>query len=251
MRTVGVDLSAEDVNTCVAVLDWHDGAAEVVELVAGASNEDVVRRAPGVAKIGIDCPFGWPAPFLEFVAAHDAGDVPVPAGRPLDWRRRMTNRTTDLVVRAETGLVPLSVSADRIAHAALRCAALLSQLSAAGVAIDRTGRTGAVAEVYPAAALLRWGLAHRGYKRRSGPDGLSRLLDALRAAAPWLDLGGYDQLCRTNDDAFDAVVAGLGARAVVLGLTPEPDAAQADLAAREGWIAVPVAGSLDRLVDPR
>jgi hypothetical protein len=56
---------------------------------------------------------------------------------------------TDEAVRAETGLIPLSVAADRIGHAAMRCAGLLAQLARRGQSVDRCGR-GVVVEVYPA-----------------------------------------------------------------------------------------------------
>ena len=62
-------------------------------------------------------------------------------------------RRTDAVVHDKLRLVPLSVSADRIAHVALRCAVLLAKLDAAGKPVDRTG-AGTVLEVYPAASLL-------------------------------------------------------------------------------------------------
>jgi hypothetical protein len=68
-------------------------------------------------------------------------------------------------VLAEAGVNPLSVSADRIAHAAFRCAGLLARLAALGEPVDRAG-SGVVVEVYPAAALRRLGLTHRGYKSR-------------------------------------------------------------------------------------
>lgn len=51
-------------------------------------------------------------------------------------------------------------------------------------------------EVCPAASLNLWGLPYQGYKRAAGLEGLGRLVDALRAAAPWLDLGPYEQVCR-------------------------------------------------------
>ena len=64
-------------------------------------------------------------------------------------------RRTDTVVHDKLRLMPLSVSADRIAHVALRCAVLLAKLDAAGRPVDRSGG-GTVVEVYPAASLLGW-----------------------------------------------------------------------------------------------
>jgi hypothetical protein len=120
----------------------------------------------------------------------------------------------------------------------MRCAALLADLSRRGASTVRDG-TGLIAEVYPAASLLGWGLAHRGYKRPPNREALGRLVDGLMTAAPWLDLGPHEAVCRRSDDAFDAVVAALTARAVALGLTTVPAPGQAEAARTEGWIALP------------
>jgi hypothetical protein len=255
MLTVGVDLSAEETNTCLATIDWTavlpgepGGTAVLVTLETRVGNAAIVQAAIPAVKVGIDCPFGWPVGFTEFVAEHQGGDVQPRHGRPLDWRRKLANRETDLYVRTITGLTPLSVSADRIGHAAMRCAALLAELKQAGVLVDRSGQSGAVAEVYPSACLLRWGLLHRRYKHRANLSALDGLVDALLSAAPWLRLGEHERLVRTNDDAFDAVVAALGARAVERGLTEPPPPKDQQAAEVEGWITVPVEGSLRQLV---
>jgi predicted nuclease with RNAse H fold len=237
--TVGLDLAAEAGNTALARLDWHDGGCSVRGVELAGEDEMIVDALLTADKAGIDCPLGWPVPFVEFVAAHRSGHVAVPAGaRGRDWRRDLALRLTDRVVHERTGLTPLSVSADRIGHAAMRCAALLSCLARAGRPVDRCG-TGVVVEVYPAASLRLWGLPHRGYKRPNDLAALGRLVDGLRRAAPWLDLGRYDSLCRRSHDATDAVIAALTARAVFRGLatTPRPD--EVETARSEGWIALP------------
>ena len=246
---MGADLSAEPTNTWLAVLDWQPGRATLVGLESKVSNARLVERAVDCAKIGIDCPFGWPVPFLDFVAEHMGGDVAPRPGAPIDWRRRLANRTTDLAVVETIGMRPLSVATDRIAHAAMRCAALLADLARAGLAVDRSGVTGAVVEVYPAAALRQWGLTYRGYKHRANLPILDILVTNLLAAAPWLDLAAFESTCRASDDAFDAVVAGLNARAAACGLTATPPAEHAAIARVEGWIAVPRERSLHELVD--
>ena len=74
----------------------------------------------------MDVPVGWPAPFRALLAgACDPDGGALGAGGPA-WRREMTLRETDHAVTARTGLRPLSVAADRIAHPALRWAALAS-----------------------------------------------------------------------------------------------------------------------------
>ena len=193
----------------------------------------------GADKAGIDCPLGWPEKFVEFISAHHAGEVIVPAevaGR--EWRRTLAYRVTDKAVRDTTGLVPLSVAADRIAHTAMRCAGLLAQLARKGQPVDRGG-TGVVVEVYPAASLKQWGLPHRGYKGRGNTKPLAQVVDALLAAASWLTLGPHEDECRRSDDALDAVIAALTARAAMKGLVIAPSTTQAVASRTEGWIALP------------
>jgi predicted nuclease with RNAse H fold len=236
MRTAGVDLAAEPEGTAVAVLTWTPAGAEVTALVCPAGDDAVIAAVRGTVKTGIDCPLGWPEAFVAFVGAHRAGSVPVP-GVPADraWRRGLAWRHTDEVVRARTGLVPLSVSADRIGHTALRCAVLQAALAAEGVDVDRTG-AGAIAEVYPAASLKIWGLPWRGYKTARNRQALGEVVDGLLAAAPWLRLGEHEALCRRSDHALDALVAALAARAVAVGRATVADR---DEARSEGWIALP------------
>ncbi len=239
MRTVGVDLAAEAARTAVAWLDWSADGARVSEIQIRADDDLIVEAVMGADKAGIDCPFGWPDKFVDFVTAHRTGHVDVPsdiAGR--GWRRDLALRVTDQVVYDMTGLTPLSVSADRIGHTAMRCAGLLAALARRGRPVDRRG-TGVVVEVYPSASLKLWKLPYRSYKRSSNLDGLGHLVDELRAAALWLDLGAYEQICRVSDDAADAVIAALTARASFQGLVTVPAREHADCARTEGWIALP------------
>jgi predicted nuclease with RNAse H fold len=242
MLTVGVDLAAEPERTAVARIDWLSGRAKILEVSCGADDRTIVAAVAEAQKAGIDCPLGWPDDFVAFVAAHQAGHVRVPGdvtGR--EWRRGLTLRLTDRVVHAETGLTPLSVSADRIGHVAMRCAGLLAQLAGQGQAVDRSG-SGTVVEVYPAASLKMWGFhRHRGYKRPGDTLALGHLVDQLQAAAPWLDFGAAEGTCRRSHDAADAVVAALTARAASQNLTSPPAAGQEPAARTEGWIAVPTA----------
>jgi hypothetical protein len=142
---------------------------------------------------------------------------------------------------------PLSVSTDRIGVTAMRCAALLDQLAARGERVDRAG-AGKVVEVYPAVALQRWSLRSRGYKKAKGRTELAALVDSLEQEIPGLEIPSRDrELCSGNDDAFDALVASLVARAAALGLTDRPPPEHAERARREGWIHVPQRGTLAQL----
>ncbi len=243
MLTVGVDLAASAATTAVAVLDWTSRPC-VVELIQPADDEAVVQACRGADKVGLDCPLGWPLPFVDFVIAHRDGR-PVAGAATVEQRRQLAYRATDLHCQA-LGMRPLSVSADRIGHAAFRAAALLPRLDPGS---DRSG-AGRVVETYPAGSLRRWGDANpHGYKGAPGQARLAAkvgwLLDVLPLAFGSPDI---ERACTTSDHAFDAVIAGITARLVLEpgAVDPIPDKLR-EHARVEGWIAVPTAGSLRAL----
>lgn len=248
MRTLGVDLASQPTKTFAAVIRW--GAAQAtVELHPRTTDATILELARAADASGIDAPFGWPQPFLDFLAADGAAR----AQRRWDtgYRDALTYRRSDAYVRAVTGSWPLSVSTDRIAYVAMRCGLLLAQL---GVH-DRAG-DGRVFEVYPGAALLQWGLraADEGsYKQREKGEGARRrILGRLRASCPWLALTTAQRAsCIASDDALDALVAALNARAARLGRTLGPPAEDRELARVEGWIALPQRDTLAGLIAPR
>lgn len=53
-----MDLSAQPDNTGLAVIEWHETRAEVVDLRVGATDAEIVKAARDVEVVGIDCPFG-------------------------------------------------------------------------------------------------------------------------------------------------------------------------------------------------
>jgi hypothetical protein len=80
-----------------------------------------------------------------------------------------------------------------------------------------------------------------GYKRLGDTQALGKLIDELQGAAPWLELGDPDFLCRRR---HDAVVAALTARAADRELTLRPRTREeAAAASTEGWIAIPLPDS--------
>ena len=239
MITAGLDLAAMPERTALASIEWARRRAVIRDLVCPAGDGVILEVIGQADKTGIDCPLGWPDAFVDFVAAHRSGHVTLPRdGTGSGWRRELTMRRTDLFVRDKLRLVPMSVSADRIAHVALRCAVLLAKLAASGHPVDRSG-AGPVAEVYPAASLRSWGLRHRGYKQPGPADALPAAVDDLLAAVPWLDCGPHAETIRRSHDAFDAVVAALTARAAIRGQTRRPTGDDLAAARTEGWIAVP------------
>jgi predicted nuclease with RNAse H fold len=247
MITVGVDLSAESDNTVVACLEWTAAGASLTDLILRADDDAIVDALLRADKAGIDCPLGWPDEFVDFVVAHRTGQAVAPedvAGR--EWRRRLAYRRTDDDVRSRTGLVPLSVATNLLGLTAMRCSSLLARLAAVGRPVDRSGQ-GVVVEVYPAASLNRWGLRSQGYKKSANAHVLAQLVADLRQHAGWLDLNVHEDTCKQNDDAFDAVIAAITARAAATGMTFSPDESQKAAAATEGWIAIPSAPLSDLL----
>jgi hypothetical protein len=252
MFTAGVDLAAEPRRTALALIHWvpgtgtTPGAAHLTELQLGVTDSTIVDAAARVHKVGIDCAFGWPMEFVQFVAGRTAVDRPHPeADGGIDWRRTLAYRETDRAVRQRTGRWPLSVSTDRLGLTAMRCAGLLDRIEASGVPVDRAG-TARVVEVYPGASLRLWGLHTAGY--RTEPAVRAALLKRVLTDAPWLNVGAFAPLMVSSGDAFDAVVAALAARSAASGLADIPPLHLRERARVEGWIALPT-GALGELVE--
>ena len=209
----------------------------------GATDADLHELFGRADKIGIDAPFGWPAPFTRAVAAYSAETVWPSAEVP-----RLRFRRTDEFARERLGRWPLSVSTDLIAVPAMRAARLLAEAAATGESIDRSGG-GRFVEVYPAAALHVWGFPSRGYKGTKGAAVRARLVrDLAERTADWLTLSERDWAgCTASDDLLDALVAALVARAPVVGRCEPTPPGDQELAREEGWIALPQTGSLDQL----
>lgn len=230
MTVVGIDLAASPATTGIARLDGR----RLTDLEVGVDDDRIVALTEGATKIGIDCPLGWPRAFVGFVAEHERGRV-TPRADTIEARRPLVYRETDLwVMQHHPPLRPLSVSADRIGHAALRGAGLLARLGEE----DRSG-IGRVVEVYPAASLRQWGLDHQGYK---GPGTAqagrrARIVEALNRA---IDLGPFATEVGRSDHALDAVVSALTAHAAHCGSATGPGQEHLPTARVEGWITIPI-----------
>jgi len=242
MMTVGIDLSSQPKHTATCAIAW--GKTVVVqEPQLGANDSSLIAAMNSGDKIGIDIPLGWPEHFVSAIGSHHSGQK---------WPKPHSDdglylRQTDRFVWARVGRRPLSVSSDKIAIPAMRAAWLLSQWSAKP--IDRAG-TGRIVEVYPAAALMRWGFSAGRYKGEAGREVRGALIDSFQARTrSWVMLDqSTRKRCLDSDDAFDAFVAALVARASAKALCEPIPAEHLDIARREGWIAVPLEGSLDHLM---
>jgi len=242
VSVLGIDLAAGTRKTYACVLEDGDGAL-FGELFSRCDDEQLLSLAAGQKKVAIDAPFGWPRAFVEALTAHRQFEAwPAPDdGPPEVFRAQLSFRATDRVVMQTRR--PLSVSTDKLGVTAMRCAHLLHRWASEGEAVDRAG-AGRFVEVYPAGALVRWELAGSGYKGADKTP-LQALMTNLSSALPALRLSDSDrQLCETVDDAFDALVAALVARAALLGLTNLPAEPVQTQAAEEGWIHLPLRGTL-------
>jgi predicted nuclease with RNAse H fold len=228
--TLGVDLAADRSRTAAAIIDWTGGRAAVTEVALHVDDDTIVDLCAGADKIGIDCPLGWPDPFVDFIVRHRDGNVDT-AADTVQARRHLVYRATDLRCQ-EHGLRPLSVAADRIGHAALRCAGLLARIGED----DRSG-AGRVVEAYPAGSLRIWGLRHQRYK--DVPDHIAASLADLERRAGLEFAGSARNTCLNSDHAFDALIVALTARAAALGRTEPPPPELLGTARREGWISLP------------
>jgi hypothetical protein len=249
MSVLGVDLAAGARKTYACALKYRDGGLSA-ELFAGCDDDRLLGLAEGRTKVAIDAPFGWPRAFVDALQAHRRFEAwPAPdEGPPETFRASLSFRETDRVVMQTRR--PLSVSTDKLGVTAMRCAHLLHRWALAGESVDRTG-AGRFVEVYPAGALVRWGLEGSRYKG-SDKTALKSLVAAVSQAVPSLELSPADrQLCESTDDAFDALVAALVARAALLRLTDLPSPAVREQAAEEGWIHLPLRGSLPFVAQAR
>jgi hypothetical protein len=246
-HTIGIDLAAQRAETAACVVVWEGGTATVVAASCGFDDDELVGLVQkfGPTKVAIDAPFGWPSAFVAALAAYaSSGEWPVDDVSPLRLR------DTDRAVIAQTRQQPLSVSSDRIAMTAMRCARFLTRLRAVGFTISRDGE-GLAAEVYPAAALRVWQLDARGYKGNKpeahGKRGelVQKISESCRG---WLSFAAKEhQLFVESDHNLDAFICAVIARVLDLELTLPIPPESRDAARVEGWIHLPRSDALRRV----
>ncbi|AUI50990.1 DUF429 domain-containing protein [Arthrobacter crystallopoietes] len=241
MKTLGIDLAADPKKTAAAVLDWTPDAARLTHLSLGVTDEDIVALFAGADATGIDCPVGWPQALRPFLSGHlnrDADAVLQHDG--IAGRRLLAYRDCDRFVTSITGLIPLSVSADRLAHPAMRCAVIQAKIAKEHgyQPLDGSGR---LMEVYPAASLKLWHIEARKYKGKGTPESEVRhlILNQLEDMAPWLKLGPHRDALVASDDLLDSLIASLTTRATRIGATLQPGDEHLEAARQEGWIHLP------------
>jgi len=250
VRTVGIDLATTPKNTGVCVLDWTPRAATASFPSAG-DNDDLVELAAVADKVGVDCPFGWPIPFVTAIDAWSRGET-FPATAVGELRNRRTDVATHgyLLARWQVSRYPLSVSTDRIGVTAMRCARLLDRIAAVtGEPVDRAGG-GRLVEVYPAAATVCWNLLPTDRPLPAAEERTGILLGRLFHGAPWLCTPSEIRaVCLASEHRRDALLAALVAAAALARQTAPPETAEDRRAAGiEGWIHLPT-GAVGTLLD--
>lgn len=173
-HTAGADLASQDSRTAVAEIGWHGGSAVLESVRMGVDNDAIVGAASRVAVLGIDCPLGWPAAFTDFLLAARNKSLPADAAATAADKQRLAYRRTDVAVRRAVGRWPLSVSADRIAYPAMRCAGLLARLAGNGYPVRRSGIE------------TSWSAGRRGWTGPTGrPPAEKTTMRSMPSSALW------------------------------------------------------------------
>ena len=75
--TLGVDLASQPKKTVAALIRW-DADRATVELHLRADDAKILALARAAEVSGVDAPFGWPRPFVDFLAADGGARVREP-----------------------------------------------------------------------------------------------------------------------------------------------------------------------------
>lgn len=244
MKTIGIDMARQERGTAVCTIDWSDTPA-VATFERGTDDKINACLHDAASPLAFDVPLGWPRAFVSAVVAHSLHERwPEPDANFEKDYKGIRLRSTDYHVQ-DLGLNPLSVSLDKLGAPAIRTAWLLAQSDRE---VDRSGQAGTVLEVYPVASMKQWGLtASRSYKGTDADsrEELVRLRQTLSdRTEKWLTVA--DDLA-VRDHEFDALICALTARAWKLGQVEAVPEKHHEAAKVEGWIRLPLEGSLDRL----
>ncbi len=195
----------------------------------------------------IDAPFGWPTTFrsLGCILRQDRR-LARSAGSAVRPRRDAT--ACDRPCRPQRDEADAIERLDgQIGVVAMRCARLLAaHREAAGTTPDRSG-LGRVVEVYPAAALVQWGISKQSgvvdpgtYKGKTPAARAKRtkIIKAIATDAPWLEMHETVSVVYIDsDNCLDAMICALIGRACELDqVLPVTDIHSARV---EGWIRLP------------
>lgn len=236
-QTWGLDLSTSPRKTAAVALDWGAGIARVTNVIRPLTAPAIIDLIAdsGDEPWAVDVPFGWPDRFVALMADRARGPLAMSKLPPVDtwndWRtRQIAQRRTDefLTTQSRIRTRPLPASFQMLGATAAMWVLIEAELAHRGIFIDRSGISGHICETYPRAALAAWG------HRQSGKT----YLPTLERLFPFLSVSEGWRTALANDDACDALVCALVARAHSLGRTLPPPDEDLDAACREGWIYV-------------
>ena len=236
MRTVEIDLAAKPKKTAVCVIDWAAGRVDLapggltdeqlVESVLQGAMTGAIRVAGRLPRCDLRASCCSP---LAHRASRSRGDP----------RQALRFRRTDLVLIGG-GHKPLSVTSDKIAVLAMRCAGLQHQMSLAGmISIAQACWDGCARCTQPprsgrgdlriaAISVLRTDLRWRIWPRRSSaPAGTLSFTDTARVR------------CAFDGNCLDALICALTARAQALRAYAGPEHSASRPAAPRGMDPCP------------
>jgi hypothetical protein len=279
LRTLGIAYSHTTGRATCCAIQWVSQLALVELPKLGMLDPvllDEMDRADWTAVTG--APFGWPDDLLDAIAGFaQTGRWPTRA--PADrMRHRETDRFVRDLLRDEHGVTiepPAATSRDSAIATWLVAQLLTAHADRTGRSLDRigvpcpTGMDGppdlprglvefppcGVIETHVPAALAAWGLPHDRYVATTPAehhDARARraaILDQLEQGADaWLMItDDVRRMCTSCDDALEALVGAIVACAVATDTTIRPTVEQRGKGQREGWLHIPIAGSLARL----
>lgn len=252
VRVVGVDWATESKKRAAVELATQSGVLSLVKVVQPFSDSDAgsTLKDQELNVVAVDTPFGWPKDFSSFVSTWSAST----GGPPPPTSLSFSLRTTDLVVRQETGKQPLSVSADRIG---LCARSWVNVVTAEKVANrmdvgQRPTPERPVIEVYPGASLKVFAKhsnskvddADFKKKQASREAALKGLFSMFGVQDPKQLTKKLIGVGEEDSDAADAFLAALTAVAYLDRLpgwsVRRPTSNELTLAETEGWIFFPV-----------
>ena len=237
LQILGIDAAVDPRNTGLAMAGLAADGWTLHAVTTGSRDRDMAEQTISLLNpacpvlVAIDAPLGWPAAFAKSLQGHRAGDALSAS------KEALFSRETDRLVRARTGLMPLSVSADRIARTAAAALELITGLrerldNSLPLLLDPSeAQNGGLIEVYPAATLKQRGLPCRGYKRPDHGPVRRKILNGISSE---INLAGFESVCIDSDHCLDAVLCVLTAIDFVERRCAGPDST--DLALQEGWI---------------
>jgi len=246
MRVAGVELSLDETLTSVAVLTCAPELVTVERTVTSVSDDHLATLLAdrGIDAVGINAPVTVTARAAGRAGDREPdGDLASVVTAHLSTRYRI--RATDRWRREHLNELPMPTesAAGRRAMAGLRANRLLAGHDP--TLLDPTLAVRRVVEVDPAVAMFQWRLPYCGYVAHEGRADIAEVRETIVAGLAGRLTVPAASLQVRDGGQLNAVVAGLVAVMVRLGLTERVPDEQQVHARAEGWVQLPKRDSLD------